>query len=87
MQTWPSGKSMRVQEGEIDSDACHHRHMSQYLTFVGVHGISNSVYDKPWGKVEYGKEAFTRILAKYTSLSQQDRLQDDLLSMLNDTTQ
>ena len=52
-----------------------------------MHGISNSVYDKPWRKVEYGKEAFSRVLTQNTSLSQQDHLQEELMNMLNDTTQ
>lgn len=53
----------------------------------GVHGFSNSVSDKPWRKVGYGKEMFSHILTQYPSVSQQDSLQEALLGLLNDSTQ
>lgn len=53
----------------------------------GVHSFSNSVYDKPWRKAEYGKEKFSHILTQFPSVSQQDQLQDGLIKLLNDATQ
>ncbi|KAK2184485.1 hypothetical protein NP493_265g03050 [Ridgeia piscesae] len=53
----------------------------------GVHGFSNSVSDKPWTKVGYGKEKFSQILAQYPAVSQEDSLQEELINLLNDTTQ
>ena len=47
----------------------------------GVYGLSNSLIDSPWQKVDQGKKRFSDIIS-----SPSHTLTDDLLALLSDDT-
>jgi len=52
----------------------------------GVHGISNSVFDKPFQKVNYGKQRFEEIIKKCGRPAYREQLLHELTHLMSDRT-
>ena len=50
---------------------------------LGTYGLSNSLLDSPWMKVEHGKRLFTSVLEQHSLPSSQTSLVKGLLGVLN----
>lgn len=49
---------------------------------VGIYGLSNSLLDTPWKKLQYGKQLFTEVVKRSDELTKED-LVKELLTVMN----
>nr|XP_005295053.1 transport and Golgi organization protein 2 homolog isoform X1 [Chrysemys picta bellii] len=49
---------------------------------AGIYGLSNSLLDTPWKKLEYGKQLFTEVIKQSQDLAKEDLVQE-LIKVLN----
>lgn len=50
--------------------------------YVGVYGLSNSLLDTPWKKLQYGKQLFTDVIKQSQDLTKED-LVKELIKVMN----
>ncbi|XP_054248630.1 transport and Golgi organization protein 2 homolog isoform X3 [Indicator indicator] len=48
----------------------------------GIYGLSNSLLDTPWKKLQYGKQLFTEVVERSQDLTKEDLVQE-LLTVMN----
>ncbi|KAM6193762.1 transport and Golgi organization protein 2 homolog isoform 2-T3 [Sarcoramphus papa] len=48
----------------------------------GIYGLSNSLLDTPWKKLQYGKQLFTEVVKRSQDLTKEDLVQE-LLTVMN----
>ncbi|XP_065502767.1 transport and Golgi organization protein 2 homolog isoform X1 [Caloenas nicobarica] len=48
----------------------------------GIYGLSNSLLDTPWKKLQYGKQLFTEVIRRSQDLTKEDLVQE-LLTVMN----
>ncbi|XP_009272623.1 transport and Golgi organization protein 2 homolog isoform X2 [Aptenodytes patagonicus] len=48
----------------------------------GIYGLSNSLLDTPWKKLQYGKQLFTEVVKRSQDLTKED-LVEELLTVMN----
>ncbi|KAL8180277.1 UNVERIFIED_CONTAM: Transport and Golgi organization protein 2 [Gekko kuhli] len=49
---------------------------------LGVYGLSNSLLDTPWKKLQYGKHLFTDVVKRSLDLTKEDLVQE-LIKVMN----
>lgn len=49
---------------------------------VGIYGLSNSLLDTPWKKLQYGKQLFAEVVRRSEELTKED-LVKELLTVMN----
>uniref|UniRef100_A0A8B9FDL8 Transport and Golgi organization protein 2 homolog n=1 Tax=Amazona collaria TaxID=241587 RepID=A0A8B9FDL8_9PSIT len=49
---------------------------------AGIYGLSNSLLDTPWKKLEYGKQLFTEVVKRSQDLTKEELVQE-LLTVMN----
>ncbi|XP_073169306.1 transport and Golgi organization protein 2 homolog isoform X1 [Lepidochelys kempii] len=49
---------------------------------AGIYGLSNSLLDTPWKKLQYGKQLFTEVIKQSQDLAKEDLVQE-LIKVLN----
>lgn len=53
-----------------------------FNVFIGIYGLSNSLLDTPWRKLEYGKQLFTEVVKRSQDLTKEELVQE-LLTVMN----
>ncbi|XP_010018030.1 PREDICTED: transport and Golgi organization protein 2 homolog [Nestor notabilis] len=54
---------------------------------AGIYGLSNSLLDTPWKKLEYGKQLFTDVVKRSQDLTKEELVQELLTVMNNQQSQ